>query len=81
MQKIYWLPDKEKDGELFTNSVCFTYCLKHFIIEHRLELWDKRNGFEKTFRTEAGAWFEFHHIKNLSYQEIIGYVFTNFEQK
>lgn len=81
MESIDWLQDKEKNGERFTNSFCFTYCLKCFQEENRVELWASGSGYKKTYQTLAGALFDYEHIKTLSYHEILLYVERNFERE
>lgn len=63
-----WLPDREKDGEVFSNSVCLTFCLKHFIEEKRVEVWDRYEGRTRTFSTgeEARDWYEMLKAKPLN---------------
>lgn len=81
MYTIYWLKDKEKDGERFTNSICFTYCLKCFIEEKRVELWGKEISYAKTYNTKAGALFDYDLIKTIGYNEILRYMDEHFEKK
>jgi hypothetical protein len=81
MLELEWLPDKMKRDEIFTNSTCLTFCLKCFKNENRVELWDRLNGYHKTYKTQAGAVFEYNSLKYLSYEEIIDYMEKNFEKK
>lgn len=80
MEPIDWLQDKEKNGERFTNSFCFTYCLKCFEAEKRVELWAGGKGYKKTYQTLAGALFDYAHIKTLGYHEILFYVESHFRK-
>lgn len=78
MEPIDWIPDKEKSGEVFTNSFCFTYCLKCFQGEKRVELWVSGQGYKKQYQTLAGAMFDYAYIKTLGYHDILHYVETQF---
>lgn len=78
---MFWLEDKEKDGEMFTNSECFTYCLKCFVWESRVELWTKVCGYKKTFDNKSEALFTYRVIKGLSYFEIERYLKENYFEK
>lgn len=40
---INWLQDKEKDDEVYSNSECFTWCVKCFKDKNRVEAW-RANG-------------------------------------
>jgi hypothetical protein len=80
MVEFEWFEDKVKDGERFSNSVCFTYCLKCFESEKRVEIWTNMKGYSKILPTKGEALFEYRQIKRLSRQEILGYVRSHYEE-
>lgn len=68
--KIQWLEDKEKDGEIFSNSECLTYVIKHFIKEKRVELWGEGKGEIGVYETEEEANKAYKKIKEQHYETI-----------
>lgn len=81
VEPIKWLDDKEKNEEIFTNSECLMYCLKHFKEERRVEIWDLKKGYFKICTTNAEAMYEYEMIKTLSYEKIMYYANKNFNLK
>lgn len=67
---IMWLEDKEKNGEIFSNSDCLTYVVKLFIREKRVELWGQGKGVTKEFQTNEEAFEHYNAIKKSTYQNI-----------
>ena len=80
MQPIDWIEDKQKEGEIFTNSYCFSYCLKCFWEENRVELWASRKGYAKTYLSWTDALDDYAYIKTLGYLDILAYVMDCFEE-
>lgn len=72
--KMEWLEDKEKNGELYTNSYCFAYCLKCFYHDKKVEVWVRQNGilegYEVRRKTTSEAIFEFRVIKSLNDEQL-----------
>ena len=69
-EMIEWLVDKEKDGEIFSNSYCLTYVIKMFVEENRVELWGLGKGMGKNFSTKEEAYQVYQYIKNQTYDSI-----------
>jgi hypothetical protein len=67
----HWMEDRSKDEERYSNTICFTWCLKWFSDRNRVELWRKDRGYCVEFKTEQEARFTYKIIRGLNSNEDI----------
>jgi hypothetical protein len=70
VRDLEWTDDKEKNGEVFSNSYCLTYCIKHFIKERRVEIWDHGSGYYLAFESNIQAKSFYQSLKYFSEKNI-----------
>lgn len=80
MNDVIWLQDKEKDGEIYSNSYCLKYVLKFFTKENMIQLWGNGWGYKKVFETNEDALNEYVKIKTKNDKEIQKYLKKNYEK-
>lgn len=80
MEHIKWLLDKEKNGEVYSNSDCLSFVVKLFTNENKVQIWGENVGYEIHLKDLNEAVEEYINLKSKKYEEIMEYAKLNYKK-